>query len=584
MRNPDGVREGWDLADADWTPEEAAQWLRENIYKPGQPEAEAVEPNPAVENDDPYFHVLGFDRDYYFYLPRGVQQVVSITASGHTKHNLMRLAPLRYWELNFPKESSNGPNWDTAADWLINACHSVGVFDSTRLRGRGAWWDQGRVILHLGSHLVINGAAQGSMNVKGSSYIYERSISLPGFSSQAICDDDALAILTMAQEFSWEVPASGQLLAGWIAIAPFCGAMPWRPHLWITGGAGTGKSTVMKRFVRGLLGGNCHIAQANTTEAGIRGLLGCDAIPVVFDEADGSEDGNAAQMQQLLGFIRAASSDDSGSIIKGRADGGHVRYEARAMFCLASINAPVARKSDKDRFCILSLRKDPDRDWAPLERALSELVTPETGRALAARTVKLIPVIRENTQTFARALARTFGQRFGDQYGALLAGAYSLTSSEAISLDNAERWISDMDWESYSSEASESDEQQCIQFLLQSQVPVDGFNVRAQIGELVQVAMLSGTTPTEMCGIPQMTAINILGRYGFKVLTQDGVQYLAISNNCKDLNSWLKPTRWADSHPRTLKRLPGAIKGAPTHFAGIGTQRCTLVPLLSLTS
>lgn len=34
VHNPEGVPEAWDLADADWTPEQAAEWLKANTYKP----------------------------------------------------------------------------------------------------------------------------------------------------------------------------------------------------------------------------------------------------------------------------------------------------------------------------------------------------------------------------------------------------------------------------------------------------------------------------------------------------------------------------------------------------------------------
>ena len=51
----------------------------------------------------------------------------------------------------------------------------------------------------------------------------------------------AYEILELAQQFQWDVQASGMLLAGWVALAPICGALDWRPHIWLTGGAGTGK-------------------------------------------------------------------------------------------------------------------------------------------------------------------------------------------------------------------------------------------------------------------------------------------------------------------------------------------------------
>ena len=62
-----------------------------------------------------------------------------------------------------------------------------------------------------------------------------------------------MEIIDIASRFHWEVPASGLLLAGWIALAPICGAMQWRPHVWLTASAGSGKSAILDRFIGILL-------------------------------------------------------------------------------------------------------------------------------------------------------------------------------------------------------------------------------------------------------------------------------------------------------------------------------------------
>ena len=75
------------------------------------------------------------------------------------------------------------------------------------------------------------------------------------------------------------------LLAGWVALAPTCGCLDWRPHIWLTGGAGTGKSLI-HRFISPLLHDMGVPVSGNTTEAGLRQTLKSDALPVVFDEAE----------------------------------------------------------------------------------------------------------------------------------------------------------------------------------------------------------------------------------------------------------------------------------------------------------
>lgn len=603
VRNPEGVPEAWDLADADWSPEHALNWLKANCYEPepdldppacveasevenAEPSLEATssvsEARSRSRDDDSLYTALGYDKDRYYYLPRGTKQIVELTANSHRKLNLIQIAPLNYWEMTFPRK--NGADWESAANWLMRECEAVGVFDPSRIRGRGAWWDDGKTILHLGGRLVVEGAETTSMTVRGSRYIYERAVDLQSFATTEVDPDDAIAILLLANEFSWDVPASGALLAGWTALAPFCGALEWRPHVWVTGNPGSGKSTVLRDYVRGILRGACHVVQSSTSEAGVRSLLGRDAIPVVFDEADPSDDTNKGQMDNLLGFIRAASSDDSGSIYKGRTDGGCNRFDARAMFCMSSVNVPISRQSDRDRFCLLSLRRgDPNHDWKGLRLRMAELITPDVGKRIAARTLRLIPTIRANARTLAAVLAGRYSQRFGDQCGTLLAGAYSLMSEDVLTPEEAASWVDSMDWSSYAPDDTDTEERECIQHLLQTQVQLEGGR-RAQIGELVQIAIASPFTPNSVVSIvDRPTAIAILGRHGFKIVAVDGQTYLAVSNRSKEISSWVRQTRWANAYVSALRKLPGAITPKQgMHFAGVGTQRCTLIPLTAI--
>lgn len=78
-------------------------------------------------------------------------------------------------------------------------------------------------------------------------------------------DEDGQRLFDLANAFRWRNPGSGAMLAGWCALAPVAGALRWRPHLWITGGTGSGKSTVMKRFVVPLLN-NCRYYSGTSTE------------------------------------------------------------------------------------------------------------------------------------------------------------------------------------------------------------------------------------------------------------------------------------------------------------------------------
>src|SRR3546814_5949145 len=91
-----------------------------------------------------------------------------------------------------------------------------------------------------------------------------------------LSDEEASRIIDICCRLRWEKPYGGWLLAGWIAIAVICGALNWRPHVWLTGSSGSGKSWLLDNVIRPLIGAIAVYCQSNSTEAGIRQTLATD--------------------------------------------------------------------------------------------------------------------------------------------------------------------------------------------------------------------------------------------------------------------------------------------------------------------
>jgi putative DNA primase/helicase len=259
------------------------------------------------------------------------------------------------------------------------------------------------------------------------------------------------------------------------------------------------------------------------------------------------------------------------------------------MFCVSSINVSLIQKADIDRFCVLGLRKGhfDENEWLDFERKILSVSTVENGRALIARTLGNLPTIVKNAKVLAQALGRKFGQRFGDQHGTLLAGAWSLEAGGGCELDlqQAQQWIDQMDWKHQQSDDSDADEIKCRDTMLQQIVRFGG-GLDASLGEMVKAVAkqqsLGRTVYDEL--------VPILGRYGMKVFRSgdklpDGDKaeccQLAIANSNAQLDQLLKATPWSNgAHRSALRRITGAVAASsPTHFAGVGSKRCTLVPL-----
>ena len=594
---PPNAPEKWDIADAAWTPEEALAYLKANHRRMELPELEPeplelVEPFRKPRNSSALaglpFRCLGFDRGLYFYLPEKAGQVTALTPAQHSKNYLLTLAPLERWSDLFGVENEKGQrsiNWTGAADTLIHASTDVGVYDPSRVRGRGAWSDACRVILHLGNRLVIDGVSHPITKLPadfGTYYFYENAKPIEGPGADIISDQVAAELKEIAQDFKWETKALANLLLGWIVLAPVCGALDWRPHIWVTGPAGSGKTSLLKLFMKPLLGGMFEGATGGTTEAGLRGQLRSDAIPIVFDELEQNEQKDKQQVQNLLALARIASSE-GGKIYKGTTNGGVNTFEIRSMFCVSSINVALIQRADLDRFCVLSLRKDqvPKDDWNAFEARILKACSEENGRRLVARTVQQIPAIRKNAKTLAGALSTKFGQRFGDQYGTLLAGAWTLEANGGGEMkpEQAKEWVESMDWENREVDASDADEMKCISRILQTILQLDGGR-RIAVIEMVQQAVAGRIFMADASGSSGDEIEIVLGRYGLKVMGE----MLAVANSSTNLQALLRDTPWAgNAYRQALRRLPGAtVASATIRFKGMGPSRATLVPLETL--
>lgn len=618
---PAGVAEGWDLKDAKKEGWDAARVMahiaaNKRAAKPlpfhdeRQPAQLAPPPREAGKRDDvppansgrdyggmddtpadseglelegAPFRLLGYDHGQYFYIPNGSKQVMALTPTAHSKYNLLALAPLQWWERKFP--GRNTASWDAAANALIQVSHTHGPFDPGRIRGRGAWWDDGAAVLHLGDR-VISGGSTFHVEQVQSRFIYEATAPLRADLDNPLNNMEANALVDLCSMLNWEKPINAKLLAGWCMIAPICGALEWRPHIWVTGGSGTGKTWIMEKIVDRCCGDAGLFVQAETTEAGLRQTLGHDAMPVIFDEAESESQRSRARIENVMGIMRQASSESGGRIIKGGANGVSQSYQIRSCFAFSSIAVGAQQFADKSRVSVLGLKKNVDKDarekFESIKHKWHQVFTGDFPQRLHARAYKLIDVIRRNADTFAIAGAEKLGgQRMGDQVGALLAGAYALTSSKIISLEDARAWVQKQDWTEEEGLTAQRDEDMCLSFLMEHSVKVQGLHATMDrtLGELVSIAsmVLNMEEAVEEPVTIEM-ARAALGRNGFRVNPERTRLY--VSNTHSAIARMLRDTPWVSSWGRILRRLDRAeaIEHA-VRFAAGSRSRAVAIPL-----
>ena len=574
-----------DLADVGWTVDEAARFLAEafGTNEPSEPEIPMpdyeTDHQPTVISNNQYFRPLGYNKRTYYYYVAGTQDINEMTPVEHSKGNLLEMAPGLFWEREFGGSSKRtGVNWEMAAEKMLEACQKAGRFDHSQVRGRGAWFDEGKCVLNLGNRVACEGEEHEPFRAPFK-HVYEAGYALHADLSNPLTTTEANRFYELVSMLSWERPISARLLAGWCVCAHIGGVLNWRPHVWIVGSKGTGKSWCMKSIVKRVLGENCLFALGDTTEAGIRQTLGKDSIPIMFDEAEGNDQKATARLQNILALVRQSSSETGGKIIKGAANGKAVQYSIRSCFAFSSINSSLMQESDRSRVSVLEMSQAHNRYTFPeIVEAQLALFQGRYVERFYARSIALAAVIRVNAHTFADAVAAELGeQRAGDQLGALLAGAYSLFSNEVISIEKARKWVQEQNWEADREEVqSMSDEQSLMHFLLSQRVKFRAHSTGVFEDVPVGVLVDAVNATEDNLMYPRDAAQQSLKWAGFKV--EDGCLY--VSNTSSDIKRMLEKQPWALNYSRVLKRLPGATTTNGISFGHKGsTARATRIPL-----
>jgi putative DNA primase/helicase len=536
------------------------------------------------------FHVLGHDHGSYFLYVHAKNQVLEFSASKlASPSSLIELDALQNWELEYPGKNG-GFNALAAANAIIQLAHKRGIYTPDRIRGRGVWLDNGRLVFHHGSHLNVDGAATSLSSIK-SRFVYEAGGEMRAPADVALTDDEGARLVETAELYSWERQGAGILMAGWAFLAPICGALDWRPHVWISGEAGTGKSSLQRQYLLNLIDKGWALnAQGDSTEAGIRQSLGLDARPVLVDEAETGSD-TKSRMQGVLTLIRQSSSEGGAQTLKGTVSGRAMAYQVRSMFCLAAVAPNLTRATDIDRLTRLEMVKGDTWKTNGLSDRLAAMDADETlSQRVFARAMKMLPVVRESAKVFARVAGQHFGrQRDGDQFGTLMAGAWCMQKAHVPSDLEAMVMIKGCDWAALGAGVSVdgNDAQDALNAILSSPIKVD--HRPYSVAQLLEIITASPTA-NHPSGMPAYeTAVHALTLHGIRVADSKEPRQLLFSMNCRELVSLVEGTDFETDLMGRLARLPGAWKpkvkkkGEPgpterVRFAG-APQRYVSVPL-----
>lgn len=494
---------------------------------------------------------------------------------------LIDLAPLAFWQRHFGDPETLKVDWLRAADAIQTEQRQMLPFAPARLRGSGAWLDDGQIVINQGKHLLVDGEVQ-PIEARRNGPIYMRSTDLPPPSDNPLTAREGDEIVNLLTSLRWEDSFQGLMLAGWVMLAQICGALSWRPHVWLRGGPGSGKSTLLNEIVSPLLPHNILVT-GPTTEAGLRQNLKSDARPVLFDEAEGLDEQSRRRIQGVIELARIASREMAqATIMKGTSSQSGQSFKIRTMFLFSAIGTSMQQQADIDRITVLSLLprlegKDAATQWQEVKRSINKVIRSDTGVRLLARAIKLAPILFEQQNRFAAAAAETVGSmRLGEQLGILLMGSWFLGQDEPpsdVELATLVSFLSDRFDEQKGAENSNPVRilHQICAHAVRIDVPERG-SVSVPLGALIEICYQRSD---DEYPIGEKQAARALKEHGLLPLGNG----IVVSNNHPRLKEILKGSPFEVDWKRHLKDLEGAMTPKDPLYFGTLQGRGTLVPL-----
>ncbi len=531
----------------------------------------AWEPAPEGGLLEAPFQVMGQAGDAFVYRTAS-GELVTLPRSRHTSVCLVSLAPIAYWETLYPGKT--GPNWLAAASSLFEQQRRLPPFSLDRIRGRGAWMDDNRSVLHLGDRLLIDGQP-AELQHPQTAYVYDRRPSLPDLVPEALADEAGLQVMEFIRRAGWRGSMEHLLVAGAIVLGPVGNALRLRPQLVVTAPRGAGKTEGVLKPAEALMGGPDMVLFAKGwTASAVRQSLAGDVLPVICDEWE-----NAAKTperrDQWGELLRVAY--DGGECGRGTAHQQAIRQRVSSSFILAGINVEGMDDASRSRGVIVQKGTLTQAEIHRQVLAARGLAVPDLGRRLVRRTLMNLPALLHNAETIHQALGGMDSRR-ADVFAHLLAGALLMVTTEPLdSVATAQSWLARIGWKP--DEAAEEDLQQdsegrrCLDRLLRHTVRWDELGDRSReitVSELIRKALTASVDDTKAGEVHK-----VLGRLGVKVV--GGRSWgIYVAKRCGE--AIYRGTTWADgNHLGRLLDLDGAKKGQEW-FPAIRTQRCVWIP------
>ncbi|MGC9271665.1 DUF3854 domain-containing protein [Acidiphilium sp.] len=301
------------------------------------------------------------------------------------------------WQTSDSEDGKRGIDIIVAAAEIFRACAELGPFYRDRaVRGAGVWADP-----EDPDSLIVN-ASNGVFRISSEGdpveiprcepkrmYVYPRAVVAPlvmtyeeqeDVAQNYESEDSNRDIVALVRRWNYRREIDGMMLAGWWCSTAFLGVLAARPGAFVTGESASGKTALFNRLSALMTSYKHHIELgSDSSQPGIRQLLGRDALPLILDELEPGNSTTAAgrkrgeTVEGLFRMLRAsysASGGDRHGVIKGSASGEAVDFSIRTAGLVGGVNVAQLDQADRNRLIIVELI--PPREGVELPDMLSD--------------------------------------------------------------------------------------------------------------------------------------------------------------------------------------------------------------------
>jgi 5S rRNA maturation endonuclease (ribonuclease M5) len=285
-----------------------------------------------VDVDKKRYEFLGRDsqNNFWFY-SFDSESVVHVSHKLDQRDLLSVVADSEYWCNAHGRTKFDGVDCNKVVEYFFTEAAKRPVYEPDTAKNIGVYETDKGYIANLGSYLYRDKEVLSHRDLfEEDVYLSDRDTGID-VTHPAMTDQESrqLASLFESTQFRRE---HRQILLGWVYSTFLTGILPVRPHLWIYGIGGTGK-TFVRDTIRNCVGDYCvSTGTNNTTEAGLRQAVGSRRIPVIWNEAEPDKHEAHKMWANIENVIKASFDEEETATIKGSRGGIAVKTSARMMF------------------------------------------------------------------------------------------------------------------------------------------------------------------------------------------------------------------------------------------------------------